>query len=142
MTSKRKLSKKKTAPSRTWIFGSAPVLMGEDAEARNQLLADISSSVKPSDAIEDLFVDNVVEHTRDVRRWRRAKMQLIETAAINTLAAVLSEQKLDTGISRRNDEARATETYRRLIRGAPSPSQPEARPASHSEDEAVRRQIN
>ena len=51
------------ALSRNSIFGPAPLLDGEDASAYDELLASVSSAVKPTDIIEKILVRDGVDLT-------------------------------------------------------------------------------
>ena len=42
--------------SQDLIFGSAPILEGENPEAYDELLAQVSSAVNPSDTIERIWI--------------------------------------------------------------------------------------
>jgi len=63
-----------TPPS---LFGPPPVLVGEDGAAYDELSGRIYAAVKPSDVIDEMFIDDVVFLEWDVLRWRRVKSSII-----------------------------------------------------------------
>jgi hypothetical protein len=84
MTAPRKTRSQKSRPalkltsvSRISMFGPAPILYGEDGAAYDELLAQVSSAVKPTDAIENIWVRDIVDLTWEVLRWRRIKTSVI-----------------------------------------------------------------
>ena len=90
------LKSKKRKPAgdtlcREVIFGPAPVLRGEDTKAYDLLLEQVSTTVKPSDIIEDIWVRDIVDLTWEILRLRRYKQGLIETAMGDALPQVLGE---------------------------------------------------
>jgi hypothetical protein len=72
------------------IFGSAPVLRGEDSQAYDELLTQVSSDVKPSDIIEQIWIRDIVDLTWEIQRWRRVKTSIIARAVPNALRQVLA----------------------------------------------------
>ena len=78
------------ALSRDSIFGPAPILEVEDASAYEELLAQISSAVKPPDIIGDFWVRDVVDLTWEILRLRRLKISLVEGAVPRTLRKTLA----------------------------------------------------
>ena len=63
--------------SRSDLFGPAPILPGEDAAAYDELLMLVSSSLKPSDVIEEFWLRDVVDLAWQIIRKRRAKECLV-----------------------------------------------------------------
>jgi hypothetical protein len=59
------------APSRIALFGPPPLIEGEDAAAYDELHARVSSAIRPSDFIEEIFIRDVVDDTWTVFRFRR-----------------------------------------------------------------------
>jgi hypothetical protein len=59
------------------LFGPPPLLEGEDSAAYDKIFIHISTAVKPSDTLEDIWVRDVVDLQWDVLRWRRLKMNLM-----------------------------------------------------------------
>jgi hypothetical protein len=94
-------SRKPTALSRLFM-GPAPVLPGEDSAAYDDLLAQVSGSVKPSNIIEELWLRDYVDLTWEVLRMRRLKDSVIATelptALRQTLRSIndLKQDQMDT----------------------------------------------
>jgi hypothetical protein len=61
MTSPPKRSTKSTTVLRTNIFGPPPILEGEDAGAYDELLAQVSNGVKPTDVFEEIWIRDIVD---------------------------------------------------------------------------------
>ena len=72
------------------FFGPPPLVDGEDVEAYDDLLIQVSSAVKPVDTIEDIWVRDVVDHTWEILRWRRAKISLVKSTMQTDLKLLLS----------------------------------------------------
>ena len=72
------------------IFGPAPILEGENAAAYDELLAQVSSALKPSDIVEEIWVRDVVDLTWEIFRGRRLKNCLVAAAVPNALREILS----------------------------------------------------
>ena len=68
---------KSKSVGRKSIFGPAPIIEGEDAEAYDKLLKQVLREVKPRDTIEEIFVHDVVDLTWEIWRWRRLKTSLV-----------------------------------------------------------------
>jgi hypothetical protein len=49
------------APNRLALFGSPPLLEGEDSAAYDDLLARVSGAVKPADVLEEIWVCDIVD---------------------------------------------------------------------------------
>ena len=62
-----------------WL-SSPPLLPGEDAGEYDRLHADISTAIKPSNIIEEIWVHDLVYLTWEINRWRRLKAKLVATA--------------------------------------------------------------
>ncbi len=62
------------------LFGPPPLLEGEDAAAYDELCARICMAVKPVDAIDEMFVIDVVTLQWEILRWRRLKLSLIKAS--------------------------------------------------------------
>jgi uncharacterized membrane protein YheB (UPF0754 family) len=87
--------KSPTAPksqslTRGSIFGPAPILEGENAAAYDELLTQVSSALKPSDIIEEIWVRDVVDLTWEIFRGRRLKNCLLAAAVPYALREILS----------------------------------------------------
>src|SRR5262249_48379506 len=80
-------------------FGAPPVLKGENSKAYESLLAQVCSGIAPSDAIEQMWVRDVVDLTWEIFRWRRLKTELIASAvptALRKILAPLADAKEDS----------------------------------------------
>jgi hypothetical protein len=64
-----------TGPSS--LFGSAPLIEGEDQAAYDDFHAGISAAMKPKDVLEQIWVRDVVDLTWETRRMRRLKASLL-----------------------------------------------------------------
>ena len=71
-----------------WL-GKPVLIPGEDAIAFDQFAARIGAALKPSNAIEEIYVDDAIFHGWEVRRWRRAKGGLLLASGPAALARVL-----------------------------------------------------
>ena len=68
----------------------SPVLIpGENATAFDEFADRIRATLKPSDAIEEIYVDDAIFHGWEVRRWRRAKGGLLWASSPGALKRVL-----------------------------------------------------
>jgi hypothetical protein len=70
------------------IFPS-PLIPGEDAQAYEAFLAQVTTSVKPADATEELWVRDIVDLTWELQRWRRMKASLLAAAKKGALERLL-----------------------------------------------------
>jgi len=118
---KSSVGPKPKSPSRISIFGPAPILGGEDPKAYDDLLADVSSAVKPSDFIEKIWIQDVVYHVWDGLRWRRIKASLLTGAMLTQLKDILFT--LVRKRSAREEETKSAPTLN--LDFAPSPPSPE-----------------
>jgi hypothetical protein len=118
---KNPVGPKPKSPSRISIFGPAPILGGEDPKAYDDLLADVSSAVKPSDFIEEIWIHDVVYHVWDGLRWRRIKASLLTAAVLTQLKDILFT--LVRKRSAREEEKESAPTLN--LDFAPSPPSPE-----------------
>jgi hypothetical protein len=71
-------------------LGAPPLLKGEDAKAYETLLAQVCDGIAPSDAIERMWVRDVVDLTWEIFRWRRVKTELIASAVPIALRKILA----------------------------------------------------
>ena len=62
--------------SASWL-GTPVLIPGEDAVAFGEFADRIRGALKPSNAIEEIYVDDAIFHGWEVRRWRRAKGGLL-----------------------------------------------------------------
>ena len=93
------------------LLGPPPVLEGEDASAYEALKFRILSAVKPEDAIEQMWVRDVLDLLWETTRLRRLKAKLMHAAAHEGLERLLrplvdytSLAKLVQGWALRNPE--------------------------------------
>lgn len=75
------------------LLGPPPLLPGESAADYEALKMRIMSAVKPADAIEHLYVRDVVDLQWDLLRFRRLKAHLLSSSAPIGLAALMSARK-------------------------------------------------
>jgi hypothetical protein len=66
------------------------LLPGEDAASYEHMLAQVIADVDPQDAVEELFVEDIVQLAWDARFLRRAQREVVRAAARQQLAAVLA----------------------------------------------------
>jgi hypothetical protein len=85
--SKRSSSKSKSGPN---LFGTPPVLEGEDAAAYDELLDRIYAAVGPIDFIDRIFVNDVVCLQWEILRLRRLKTSLIRSIGSEALKKFLA----------------------------------------------------
>jgi hypothetical protein len=78
-------------PGQLSIFGPSPVVTGEDANAYNALLTQVSKEVQPSTTVERIWVREVVDDTWELLRFRRAVTNLISYAIPFSLQQVLAQ---------------------------------------------------
>jgi hypothetical protein len=71
------------------LFGPPPLLEGEDAAAYDELLTQVSTDVKPTGTLEDIWVRDIVDLTWEMLRLRRLKVSLMKATAVLGLAQVL-----------------------------------------------------
>ena len=77
------------APTRLALFGSPPLLAGEDAAAYDELLARVSGAMKPADVLEEIWVRDVVDLVWETFRLRRLKTSLLAANAHKGLKDIL-----------------------------------------------------
>jgi hypothetical protein len=70
-------------------FGDPPLIPGEDAAAYDDLLAQVSSAVKPADIFEKFWVRDIADHEWEILRLQRLKANLLRATAYKGLRAVL-----------------------------------------------------
>lgn len=92
----------------------APILPGEDEKAYNELLAQVSSTVKPKDAIEEVWVRDIVDSTWEIFRNRGYKARLIKSAVPAALQKVLEPAILAAINEKSPDIAHAERVVARL----------------------------
>jgi hypothetical protein len=70
-------------------FGPPPLIEGEDTQAYDEILTQISSAVKPADILEDIWVRDIVDLVWEALRLRRLKANLMTVTAVHGLAELL-----------------------------------------------------
>ena len=82
-----------------WL-GTPVLIPGEDPMAFEQFAARIRAALKPSTAIEEIFVDDAIGHAWEMRRWRRIKGGLLLASShaglARALAPIVGKQEADT----------------------------------------------
>jgi hypothetical protein len=71
-----------------WL-GTPVLIPGEDASAFGEFANRIRAALKPSNAIEEIYVDDAIFHGWEVRRWRRAKGGLLWASSPAALKRML-----------------------------------------------------
>ena len=82
------VDKRAAKGSGSWL-GTPVLIPGEDAMAFGQFADRIRAALKPSNAIEEIYVDDAIFHGWEVRRWRRAKGGLLWASSPAALKRVL-----------------------------------------------------
>jgi hypothetical protein len=72
-------------------FGPPPLLEGEDGAAYDELFIRISTAVKPTDTLEDIWIHDLVYLQWDVLRWRRLKVNLMAASLRTGLKRLLED---------------------------------------------------
>lgn len=88
-TRERKDRNKSSRVNPIAIFGSPPIIPGEDSSAYDELLLRATSALKPTDIIEEMFLNDIVRSTWDIIRLRRLQNALLNSAAHKGLMRVL-----------------------------------------------------
>ena len=71
------------------MLGQPPLFDGEDTAAYDELLARISSAVKPTDIFEEIWVRDIVDLVWEAFRLRRLKANLMTATAYKGLEQIL-----------------------------------------------------
>lgn len=100
------------------ICALAPILNGEDKAAYDMLLAQVSRTVKPKDAIEGIWLRDIVNLTRETFRYRGVKTRLIKQAVPQVLEEVLEPKVKADAMASGSDLA-----IRVATRRTPTPAQ-------------------
>jgi hypothetical protein len=75
--------------TRTDFFGRPPLLESEDAAKYDELLARVTETVRPSDWIEKIWIQDIVDLSWGVWRLRRLKMNLHIASIPDAIAKML-----------------------------------------------------
>jgi hypothetical protein len=73
------------------IFGPRSVFENEDAAAYDELLLRLSSAIKPSDVLEEIWIRDVVDLEWDVLRFRKARKHQVSQAIANVLSDIMTD---------------------------------------------------
>jgi hypothetical protein len=84
------------------LCGPPPLLASEEEEDYCKLAAAIIETVEPTDAIEWILTNDVINHTFEIRRFRRIKVGLMERRSI---VFGTHEDDSDTGDGNNADDA-------------------------------------
>jgi hypothetical protein len=71
------------------FFGRPPLLESEDAAKYDELLARVTETVRPSDLIEEIWIQDIVDLSWEVWRLRRLKMNLHIASIPDAIAKML-----------------------------------------------------
>ena len=74
---------------RDWA-GEPGLLLGEDAQGYDELLAQVSRALAPRNVMEDVWIRDVVDLVWDIFRLRRIKANLLRVRARNAIREVIS----------------------------------------------------
>lgn len=76
----------------SWTLTASDVQLyeGSDAETYNELLEKISTTVRPKDIVERIWISDVVYHQMEIHKLRRLKANLPKAAMPNALVEVFS----------------------------------------------------
>jgi hypothetical protein len=95
MTTDKKTVSTVDAPSNHLSLFSLPLLLkGEDPESYNQLLAGVKGNVVPTDFLEEIWTNEVVQETWEIVRWRRLKSALLNSAMPDAIEKLLVKRSL------------------------------------------------
>ena len=67
-----------------------PLLKGEDRQAYDELLGDVTDTVRPSDMVEEIWTREVVDLTWEIHRGRHLKASALNTAMTEALERMLA----------------------------------------------------
>ena len=74
------------------FLGPAPLLEGEDKAEYTGLLSEVQRQVMPEDAIEQIYVRDIVDLTWELMRSRRIKVALLHKGQIRAVQQLLSSE--------------------------------------------------
>ena len=101
-------STSKRASARLTPFGPPPLVLGEDEDAYNELLARVSAAVQPADMIEEILVRDIADLDWDICRLRRVKANLITATVSEGLEPALRPLVDEMGSHESDEERLAT----------------------------------
>jgi hypothetical protein len=129
MTSRVRLTKNRPAltantssAERLLPFGPPPLIYGENAAAYDELLANGSTALRPTDLIEDIWVREFVDLTWEAFRWNRLKASLMSYKArvslSKTLNSLLEEGADELALKWAQQKAEAVTQVNRILASA------------------------
>jgi hypothetical protein len=74
---------------RNWV-GEPGLILGEDRQGYDELLAQVSRALAPRNVMEDVWIRDVVDLVWDIFRLRRIKANLLRVRARNAIREVIS----------------------------------------------------
>src|SRR5262245_9048989 len=80
---------KSATPNRVSFLGPPPLLDGEDPKAYDELLSSVTGAVKPSDVIDEILADDVVNFHWEARRWQQLMASLLTSKMPDALERML-----------------------------------------------------
>jgi hypothetical protein len=112
------------SPERTtqhWLFGSSPLIKGEDRAAYAECFARISGAVKCQDFLMEIWVNDIVNLTWDTIRYRRAKANFLSVALFEAirdqLGIMLGDEAGDMAEKWARRDSHAIEEVERVLAG-------------------------
>jgi hypothetical protein len=94
-----------TRTGRLALFGEPPLIEGEDPAAYDEIVLHVSTTVKPADILEDIWVRDVVDLTWEIWRHRHLKASLLNARAREGLQDLLEALSLNGGEQLQQDWA-------------------------------------
>lgn len=73
------------------LFSERPLIQGESEADYDLLLSKVTAAIAPTDAIEEIRVKEVTDHTWDIERWKRLKASRLMAARKKGLDRLIAE---------------------------------------------------
>jgi len=77
-------------PNLASLLGPPILLAGESCETRQTLANSLREAIRPRDALEEIYLDDLIEAQWDKLRWRRAKINLLRSSAQKGVQALIA----------------------------------------------------
>jgi hypothetical protein len=77
-------------PNLASLLGPPVLLAGESCETRQTLANSLREAIRPRDALEEIYLDDLIEAQWDKLRWRRAKIDLLRSSAKKGVQALIA----------------------------------------------------
>jgi hypothetical protein len=77
-------------PNLASLLGPPVLLAGESCETRQTLANSLREAIRPRDALEEIYLDDLIEAQWDKLRWRRAKIDLLRSSAQKGVQALIA----------------------------------------------------